>query len=77
MTLCLCLPQASRYPLLIDPQGQGLAWLKQLEADSNVVATTFESKNFRTSLEDALTAGTPLIVYGVGEELDLSLQVCI
>ena len=37
--------RASRYPLLIDPQGQGLTWVASREKDLNLL--TWISFNFR------------------------------
>jgi len=61
---------ASRYPLMIDPQGQGLAWIKNKEAQNECKETSFVDKAFRNSLEDCLMFGRPLLLAGVEETLD-------
>lgn len=66
--------QASRYPLLIDPQSQGKAWVKQKEKENNLITTTLNHKFFRNHLEDAIQQGLPMLIEDVGEELDPCLD---
>lgn len=43
--------RAARFPVLIDPQGQGRGWLLQREAPRGLRTTHLADKNFRTVLE--------------------------
>ena len=63
----LLITSASRYPLLIDPQGQALTWLKKREAPDLPVfgTTTLSNPRIRDQLEFCMEAGKPLIIEGV------------
>jgi len=68
----LLITSASRYPLLIDPQGQALAWLKKREAAELPVfgTTTLSNPRIRDQLEFCMESGKPLIIEGVLKDVD-------
>ncbi|KAK7114140.1 hypothetical protein V1264_000252 [Littorina saxatilis] len=66
--------QASRFPLLIDPQGQGKIWIKSRETKNEMMLSNLNHKYFRTHLEDALGQGRPLMIEDINEELDPALD---
>lgn len=64
--------RSSRFPLLIDPQGQAISWICNHEESRMPPfgTTTFTNSRFRDQIEFALSEGKALIISGVEEELD-------
>lgn len=54
-----------RYPLIIDPSGQALTWVKNEFAAKKLVTTSFLDSKFYKILESALRFGTPVLVQDV------------
>ena len=68
--------RSSRFPLMIDPQGQALGWIKKKEA-TNVPAwgqTSLTDPKLKDKLENCMSEGYALIIVGVEEEIDPMLD---
>lgn len=64
--------QASRYPLLVDPQSQALNWLRKKEAQHfpNFGTTSLTSPKLRDELEFCMGEGKALLIEGIVKEVD-------
>ena len=60
------------WPLIVDPQGQALKWLKKSLAQNSVqsFSTKLESLDFMSTLENALLIGASLIIQDIKETID-------
>ena len=68
--------RSSRYPLLIDPQGQALSWIKAKE-QSNLPSwetTALNSSRLKNDLKETMQWGKTMIVVGVEENIDPMLD---
>ncbi|XP_063858635.1 dynein axonemal heavy chain 3-like isoform X1 [Scylla paramamosain] len=59
-----------RWPLMIDPQGQARKWVVNMEKENGLQIVKQTDPAFLRVLEVALQKGQPLLIEGVGEELD-------
>mmetsp|Transcript_5388 Transcript_5388/g.12712 ORF Transcript_5388/g.12712 Transcript_5388/m.12712 type:complete len:4322 (-) Transcript_5388:507-13472(-) len=62
--------RASRYPVLVDPQGQGRVWIMNREEANQLKVTQLNDRLFRSHLEDCLAFGKPMLIENIEEELD-------
>eukprot|EP00924_Labyrinthula_sp_SR-Ha-C_P016869 maker-scaffold_6-snap-gene-17.26-mRNA-1 protein AED:0.02 eAED:0.02 QI:0/0/0/1/0.75/0.6/5/0/4681 len=65
---------SSRWPLLIDPQGQGNKWLRNQYEAQKLLVCTFKTKDFMRQLENAIQFGQPYLIQDIEEELDPSIE---
>ncbi|XP_031336595.1 dynein beta chain, ciliary isoform X1 [Photinus pyralis] len=63
------LSNSDRWPLLIDPQLQGVKWIKQKYSESLVVVRLGQ-KGYLDTMEKAITGGATVLVESIGENLD-------
>ncbi|GLC77190.1 hypothetical protein PLESTF_001896200 [Pleodorina starrii] len=67
--------ESSRWPLCIDPQGQANKWIRNMESARHLlVLKPAADPNYLRSLAAALPLGTPVLLEGLGERLDASLE---
>ncbi|CAM9207540.1 unnamed protein product [Chrysoparadoxa australica] len=66
--VCNCV----RWPLLIDPQLQGLAWLKNKEShpDPHPLPLTWDAQDLLHHLQQAMENGWSMIIENIGESID-------
>lgn len=63
----------SRWPLIIDPQLQGIKWIREREG-SNLKVIQLSQRKWMNEVENALTMGITLLIEAVGEEIDAMLD---
>ena len=66
----IIMDNSSRWPLMIDPQGQANRWIRNMEAEKSVKATKQSNSGFIRTMENAIQFGTPIIIENVPEWLD-------
>ena len=68
------LSNSSRWPLMIDPQGQANRWIKNMEKARSLQVIKLSDPDYMRILENAIQFGTPVLLENVGEELDPILE---
>merc|ERR1711871_545204 len=68
--------RSSRFPLMIDPQGQAINWIKNKEAANVPIwgQTTLTDSKLKDKLEFCMADGLSLVIVGVEEEIDPMLD---
>ncbi|XP_037954213.1 dynein beta chain, ciliary [Teleopsis dalmanni] len=67
------LVQSDRYPLMIDPQLQGIKWVKQ-KYSHNLVVLRLTQKGYLDNIEKAVRSGNVLLIENIGENVDAVLN---
>eukprot|EP00906_Rhabdomonas_costata_P019390 RCo028330 len=70
----IMITRSPKFPLLVDPQGQGLRWLRSRLLPLGVKVTHLSDRDFLDVLRDHLQEGRPLIIENVTEEIDPMLN---
>ncbi|XP_066933177.1 dynein axonemal heavy chain 2-like [Clytia hemisphaerica] len=69
-----CIVQrGSRWPLMVDPQGQAIKWIKNMETKRGLKIIDLQQSDYLRTLENAIQFGSPVLLQNVFEELDPSL----
>merc|ERR1719198_694538 len=63
----------ARWPLMIDPQLQGITWIKKKEEKNGVKIARLGQKTLMPQLEAALTGGLPFVIENLGLSYDAVL----
>ncbi|XP_063712783.1 dynein axonemal heavy chain 2-like isoform X4 [Symsagittifera roscoffensis] len=66
--------RGTRWPLMVDPQGQAIKWIKNMEIKRSLKVIDLQMPDFMRILEGAIQYGTPTLLQNVHEELDPSLE---
>ncbi|XP_078256078.1 dynein axonemal heavy chain 6-like [Rhinoraja longicauda] len=61
------------WPLLIDPQGQAVNWIKKMEGDE-LLSLLATDPNYMSSVVTAMQMGQPVLLHDVTEQLDPGLR---
>ena len=65
--------RGNRWPLMVDPQGQAIKWIKNMESKHGLKIIDLQQADYMRTLENAIQFGTPVLLQNVQEELDPSL----
>jgi len=65
--------RGSRWPLMIDPQGQANKWVRNLEG-KRLRIIDLKMKDFLREVENGISYGMPILLQDILEELDPSLE---
>ena len=65
---------ASRWPLMIDPEGTANKWIRNVEKENNLLVIKLSDSDYMRTIENAVQFGQPVLLENVGEELDPTLE---
>ena len=63
-----------RWPLVIDPQGQAYSWIRNMEKSHSLKVVDIKQSDYLRVIEVAVQTGTPVLLHGIVEVLDPSLE---
>ncbi|TMW50187.1 hypothetical protein DOY81_004746 [Sarcophaga bullata] len=63
------LSNSDRWPLMIDPQLQGIKWIKQ-KYDENLIVIRMGQRSYLEEIEKAITKGNTVLIENIDENLD-------
>ncbi|XP_051799543.1 dynein axonemal heavy chain 2 isoform X2 [Acanthochromis polyacanthus] len=66
--------RGNRWPLMVDPQGQAVKWIKNMEMKRGLKLIDFQMPDYLRVLEIAIQFGNPVLLQNVLEDLDHSLN---
>ena len=69
--------QSLQWPLLIDPEGQGLEWILAREKENVLKSTSISDHHFVQVFEECVSHGRPLLIENVKDRLHPILQTVL
>ncbi|XP_068166166.1 dynein axonemal heavy chain 2 [Antennarius striatus] len=66
--------RGKRWPLIIDPQGQALKWIRNMEMKGGLKVIDFQMPDYLQVLEKAIQFGNPVLLQNVQGKLEPSLN---
>ncbi|XP_054907024.1 dynein axonemal heavy chain 2 isoform X1 [Poeciliopsis prolifica] len=66
--------RGNRWPLIVDPQGQAMKWIKNMEKEAGLKLVDLQTPDYLRVLELAIQFGNPVLLQNVQEDLDPSLN---
>lgn len=66
--------RGNRWPLMIDPQGQAIKWIRNMESPRGLKIVDLQMADYMRTMEAAVQYGLPVILQNVQERLDPSLD---
>lgn len=66
---------ATRWPLMIDPQGQANKWIKMMEKENKMSIIKLSNENYMSTIQTAIEHGLPVLLENVQEEIDATLGI--
>ncbi|TNJ27740.1 IAD-4 Dynein heavy chain [Giardia muris] len=68
---------SDKYPLLIDPQGQGTKFIRNMERDNSLTVCKASDKDLLRAIENAIRFGKPVIIINLLEDIDPALDTIL
>ena len=65
---------SARWPLMIDPQLQGITWITERESTKNLRTVQLTTPKYLDQVEQAIVNGEPIIIENMGESIDAVLE---
>ncbi|GKT34970.1 Dynein beta chain, ciliary, partial [Aduncisulcus paluster] len=66
-----------RWPLMIDPQLQGIQWIKEKESENGLEVVRLTQNKYLDIIERCLSEGKPVLIENIGESIDAVLDPLI
>ena len=65
---------SARWPLMIDPQLQGISWISEREKANNLRVVQLTTPKYLDQVEQCIVNGEPIIIENMAEAIDAVLE---